>query len=90
MVYGLCIYICICLCMYILCLSLLGITAIEMAEGEPPYGNIHPMRAIFMIPSRPPPTLANRANFSPQLNDFIAKCLVKVSFYIFECISFVI
>jgi serine/threonine protein kinase len=55
----------------------LGITAIELAEGEPPYANIHPMRAIFMIPSRPPATLANKDKFSPELNDFIAKCLVK-------------
>ena len=55
----------------------LGITAIELAEGEPPYANIHPMRAIFMIPSRAPATLANKEKFSPELNDFIAKCLVK-------------
>lgn len=34
-----------------------------MAEGKPPLGNVHPMRAIFMIPSRPPPTLTNPGNF---------------------------
>ena len=28
-----------------------------MAQGEPPYCNIHPMRAIFVIPNRPPATL---------------------------------
>ncbi len=55
----------------------LGITAIELAEGEPPYANIHPMRAIFMIPSKPPPTLAAKDDFSPTFNDFIAKCLTK-------------
>jgi len=55
----------------------LGITAIEMAQGKPPYADVHPMRVIFMIPSRPPPKLDNPEEFSGELNDFIAKCLVK-------------
>jgi len=55
----------------------LGITAIEMGEGKPPYSNIHPMRAIFMIPSRPPPKLTEPDSWSADFNDFIAKCLSK-------------
>jgi serine/threonine protein kinase len=55
----------------------LGITAIEMAQGAPPYHNIHPMRAIFMIPSKPPPTLEDPTKWGKEFNDFIAKCLVK-------------
>eukprot|EP00698_Gefionella_okellyi_P006084 TRINITY_DN15549_c0_g1_i1.p1 TRINITY_DN15549_c0_g1~~TRINITY_DN15549_c0_g1_i1.p1 ORF type:complete len:493 (+),score=79.87 TRINITY_DN15549_c0_g1_i1:55-1533(+) len=55
----------------------LGITAIEMAQGKPPYAEVHPMRVIFMIPSRPPPKLEAADDFSANLNDFIAKCLVK-------------
>ena len=55
----------------------LGITLIEMAEKEPPYANIHPMRAIFMIPSRPPPRLNENLKFSKEIQDFVGKCLTK-------------
>ncbi|KAF7634893.1 hypothetical protein Mgra_00005634 [Meloidogyne graminicola] len=55
----------------------LGITAIEMAEGRPPHAEIHPMRAIFMIPTKPPPTLKVPQDWTPLFLDLIAKCLVK-------------
>lgn len=55
----------------------LGITTIEMAEGKPPYADIHPMRAIFMIPSNPPPTLRKPELWSKDFKDFINQCLVK-------------
>lgn len=55
----------------------LGITALEMAEGKPPYGDIHPMRAIFMIPTKPPPSFRNPDKWSPEFIDFVSKCLVK-------------
>jgi len=55
----------------------LGITCIEMAEGKPPYHNIHPMRAIFMIPSKPSSTLKDTNKYSSHFHDFIAKCLTK-------------
>ncbi|XP_052097193.1 serine/threonine-protein kinase 3-like isoform X2 [Mytilus californianus] len=55
----------------------LGITALEMAEGKPPYGDIHPMRAIFMIPTKPPPSFRNPDKWSTEFIDFVSKCLVK-------------
>jgi serine/threonine protein kinase len=55
----------------------LGITAIEMAQGEPPNSDIHPMRAIFMIPSKPPPTLDDPSKWSDGFVDFIKVCLTK-------------
>jgi len=55
----------------------IGITAIEMAEGHPPHYNIHPMRAIFMIPTRPPPRLAHPNEWSPEFISFLAACLIK-------------
>ncbi|XP_041975163.1 myosin-IIIb-like isoform X2 [Aricia agestis] len=54
-----------------------GITAIELAEGEPPLSGLHPMRALFQIPRNPPPTLSHPERFSPQLADFISECLIK-------------
>jgi len=55
----------------------LGITALEMAEGKPPYGDIHPMRAIFMIPTKPPPSFRDPDKWSTELIDFVSRCLVK-------------
>ncbi|CAB0004154.1 unnamed protein product [Nesidiocoris tenuis] len=55
----------------------LGITALEMAEGKPPYGDIHPMRAIFMIPTKPPPSFREPDKWSPEFIDFVSRCLVK-------------
>lgn len=54
-----------------------GITAIELAEGDPPLSEIHPMRALFQIPRNPPPRLAKPDAFSSKVSEFIADCLVK-------------
>ncbi|XP_064105759.1 myosin-IIIb-like isoform X3 [Macrobrachium nipponense] len=55
----------------------LGITALELADGEPPLSEIHPMRALFQIPRNPPPQLDRPVEWSLQFNDFISECLVK-------------
>ncbi|GFS59220.1 hypothetical protein NPIL_124661 [Nephila pilipes] len=55
----------------------LGITALEIAEGKPPYGDIHPMRAIFMIPAKPPPSFREPDLWSTEFIDFVSRCLVK-------------
>ncbi|XP_065087512.1 myosin-IIIb-like isoform X4 [Ochlerotatus camptorhynchus] len=55
----------------------IGITAIELAEGDPPLCELHPMRALFQIPRNPPPRLIHPENYSPMLSDFISECLVK-------------
>uniref|UniRef100_A0A671QB12 non-specific serine/threonine protein kinase n=1 Tax=Sinocyclocheilus anshuiensis TaxID=1608454 RepID=A0A671QB12_9TELE len=54
----------------------LGITAIEMAEGAPPLCDMHPMRALFLIPRNPAPRLKSK-KWSKNFQSFIESCLVK-------------
>ncbi|GKY91600.1 hypothetical protein MPSEU_000131900 [Mayamaea pseudoterrestris] len=55
----------------------LGITVIELAEGAPPHANLHPLRAIFVIPTKPAPTLADPDIWSPEMLDFVRCCCQK-------------
>ncbi|XP_072681406.1 myosin-IIIa isoform X1 [Canis lupus baileyi] len=55
----------------------LGITAIELGDGDPPLADLHPMRALFKIPRNPPPKLRQPEIWSAEFNDFISKCLTK-------------
>ena len=55
----------------------LGITAIELAEGQPPHASLSPLTAIFLIPTKPPPTLTEPQRWSDDFNRFVAACLVK-------------
>ena len=53
----------------------LGITAIELAEGSPPYSHIHPVRAMFAIKNNPPQGLTNPDRWSSEFNSFVKSCL---------------
>ncbi|KAJ9526286.1 hypothetical protein QJQ45_009801, partial [Haematococcus lacustris] len=56
----------------------LGISAIEMAEQQPPRWNVHPLRVIFMISRDPAPRLTQDPDaWSPLFHDFLEHCLAK-------------
>ncbi|XP_052119577.1 serine/threonine-protein kinase mig-15 isoform X3 [Frankliniella occidentalis] len=54
----------------------LGITALEMAESQPPLCDLHPMRALFLIPRNPPARLKSK-KWSKRFHSFIETVLVK-------------
>jgi serine/threonine protein kinase len=54
----------------------LGITALEMAESQPPLCDLHPMRALFLIPRNPPPRLRSK-KWAKKFQGFIETVLVK-------------
>ncbi|XP_062127996.1 mitogen-activated protein kinase kinase kinase kinase 5 isoform X5 [Drosophila sulfurigaster albostrigata] len=56
-----------------------GITAIELAELQPPMFDLHPMRALFLMSKSgfKPPTLSNKEKWSPTFHNFIKTALTK-------------
>ncbi|XP_021255047.1 myosin-IIIb isoform X2 [Numida meleagris] len=55
----------------------LGITAIELGDGDPPLFDMHPVKTLFKIPRNPPPTLLHPEKWCRGFNHFISQCLIK-------------
>ncbi|MBN3300236.1 MYO3B protein, partial [Amia calva] len=55
----------------------LGITAIELGDGDPPLSEMHPVKALFKIPRNPPPTLRCPEQWCRGFSYFISQCLIK-------------
>ena len=54
----------------------MDMSVLQMATGAPPNAELHPMRALFLIPKDPPPRL--EGDFSPDFQRFVERCLRKV------------
>ncbi len=55
----------------------LGITAIELATGRPPYSELETMKVILKIVNDPPPRLEKKQGFDENLLEVINACLEK-------------
>ncbi|CAG9533857.1 unnamed protein product [Cercopithifilaria johnstoni] len=57
----------------------IGITAIELAELQPPLFDLHPMQVLYLMTksSYKSPTLKDKYKWSPFFHDFIKQCLTK-------------
>jgi len=55
----------------------LGIMMMEMAEGEPPYMEFPPLRALFLITTKGIPAFKKADKWSEEMKDFASLCLTK-------------